>query len=657
MNFSFKSLLNSFFIEKNNEFPDILANGLIADKRDIEDPTGKFSGPVHVGTLYRGTSARRTNVTFNKSEYDLPMVANAVQLDGILRRAVNIFVEHVLKNGHEFTSKDDRIQKHIIIRIKEIQNLTGITFSETLSQIVTQLVTYGNAYVLKVRKKDISAFGRQYRLFGRDNYPVVGMFVLDASTIEVGLSDQGHVTTYKQYIRGEERIWDERDIIHFTYNKIPGTLTGQSQILPVLDDVRALRKLEEEIEILGFQYSIPLYLYKVGNKDIPPALGEVESVSSTINSMPPYGMLVVPGHHTIEVPSNANDVIDIIKYVEHFKQRIYSGLGVSPVAMGEASSSNRATSEVLDATMQTITKAYQQIIKNKIEMEFIREILLDGGFKNINDELEFNFPEIDLENQIKKENHLVQLFQNNLITRTEFRNATDWEVKVVEKDTFLYLVDIPKIEAQAAAQAMVAGAKATAANKNAKTTSNKVAPANQYGKKARPKYVKNEKDENVFDGLSIFNASQFSMKLESDLKVQLLFELDYTINTLCKFYRIEKPEYKDDEMVDLYFSGLRLIIEDKIIRASKYLEDDVKLNIFSKQLKTLINDQYRKINSIAKILLCKSLGFKTILITSEVCELHSDINLEITQIDYSKIPPFGYKCECEVSDENFHEFK
>jgi hypothetical protein len=73
------------------------------------------------------------------------------------------------------------------------------------------------------------------------------MFVADATTMEVGLNDKGDVTTYKQRLRGESNEWDERDVIHFTYNKIPGTLTGQSHLIPVLDDVRALRKLEEEI--------------------------------------------------------------------------------------------------------------------------------------------------------------------------------------------------------------------------------------------------------------------------------------------------------------------------------------------------------------------------------------------------------------------------
>ena len=710
MNMSFKSLFKGFIAEKAPlKMPDILDNGTYADKRDIEDPTAKFAGPVHIGEVFK-TRTQRSNVSYSKSEYDLPMLANAVQLDGILRRAVNVFVEHVLKNGYEFNSKNDRIQKHISRRVKEIQNLTGLNFNELLNQVITQLVTYGNAYVVKVHSKEISKFGKPYRLFSRENNPIVGLFVLDASTMEVGLNPQGYVTTYKQTIRGEAREWDERDIIHFTYNKIPGTLTGQSQLLPVLDDVRALRKLEEEIEILGFQYSIPLYLYKVGNKDIPAAPGEVASVSQEVSSMPAYGMLVVPGHHTIEVPTNANNVLDIIKYINHFKQRIYSGIGVSPVAMGEGDSSNRATSEALDASMQSVTKAYQQILKNKIEMEFIRELLLDGGFKSIDDELEFNFSEIDLDNQIKKETHIVQLFQNNLITRTEARNAMDYEVNIDEKDTFLHLIELAKIKLEQKGQMQLAelnaetaletskmsadnsvklakmkptpssggtGASSPPAQlpkpspgghsvtkvthkivapKKEKTTSNKVAPANQHGKAVRPKYVKNNLEENLFDTLTIFNKDEFCQNLGIDLKTQLLSELDYTINTVCSFYHIDKPILQYD-LVDTYFKELDIILNDKISRASKVLDDDVKLYLCSDQTKEFFDTQFSKIQNLAKILLCKSLGFKTILITSDECSEHADINLEIAQMDYNKIPPFGYNCKCEVNEENFYEFQ
>ena len=40
-------------------------------------------------------------------------------MDGLLQRSVSIFVEQILKSGYEFVSKDDSIQEHIDIRIRE----------------------------------------------------------------------------------------------------------------------------------------------------------------------------------------------------------------------------------------------------------------------------------------------------------------------------------------------------------------------------------------------------------------------------------------------------------------------------------------------------------------------------------------------------------
>lgn len=664
----------------NEPKEEITANGQpVSDKRDVEDPVGKFTGLRHVYNVYRSSSQRKRNTVFYKSEYDLPTIANAVQLDGLLRRSVNLFVEQILKNGFEFKSKSDRDVTHVKRRIREIENLTGIAFSETLSQIATQLVTYGNCYIVKVRDNKKSRYGKRYTLFGKNQNPVVGLFVADATTMEIGINNKGTVVNYMQKVRGELRVWDERDVIHIAYNKIPGTLTGMSAILPVLDDVRALRKLEEEIEILGFQYSVPLYLYKVGTKDTPAAPGEVDAVSSTVNNMPAYGMLVVPGHHTIEVPSNTNTPVDVMQFVEHFKKRIFGGLGVSPVAMGESSTSNRNTGEVLDKAMQSITKSYQGIIQHKIEMELIRELLLDGSLNNFDDTVEFSFPEIDIENQIKKETHILSLWQNDLITRTEARVLMDWDAVIDEEDTFLEKIDIPKLELQFDTQVEVAeigaetmekvakmrptpsssgSAKKTgsSAAKKKKTTAAKVRPSNQHGTTTgRPKYVKNAVQTNLFDGLSIFNQDSFLDSVLIGWNATFKKQLDYTITNMCNYYHLEKPEV-DESIIDKYLEGVHIILRDKAKLATNNLDDELKFGHISKMASAFLESQNDKVDNLARILLYKSFGYKTILVTADNCELHTDINLEISKLSYADIPPFRYGCKCEVEEESFHEF-
>lgn len=646
---------------------EVLANGqTLSDKKDIEDPTNKFAGIRHVRTVRQSTKSRN-NVDFYKPEYDLPTLANAIQLDGLLRRIVNVFVEQIMKNGFESVSKNDKLQSHVNRRIKEIERLTGIALIETIENIAYQLVTYGNAYLIKVRSKNKSRYGKPYRLYGKDNNPIVGLFVAEATTMEIGLNPEGNVIEYKHVVRGTEDFYDERDVIHFVFNKIPGTLTGMSSLLPILDDVRALRKLEEEIEILGFQYSIPLYLYKVGNKDIPPAPGEVDEVSSTINSMPAYGMLVVPGHHSIDVPSNNNTPVDILSFVNHFKKRIYGGTGVSPVAMGEVETANRSTSEAVDATMQTVTKSYQRIIKSRIEIGLFDELMLDGNFTSITDDVEFNFQEIDLEQQIKKETNIIQKWQNNLISREEARNAMNYDKALDEKSTFLELVDIPKAKSTAIIKAKNSSKDTSKSNKAA--NSNKIAPANQYGKSSgRPKFVKNSIDQFIQDSMILvdclsdsgsftdFNSENLIEKTKNSFKSKAKVQILDNIKDITSEYKLDELEI-NLEAVDSYFNDVDAILVDKIRFFSKKTNDTSRSKILFDEISDFVDIQKLKLDSISKILIYKELGYKSIMVNSEICDDHKLINLDTNVLNYSHIPPFNYGCKCSIDTENLYEIR
>lgn len=678
---SLKALTSTFGDSDIKE--TVLANGSIIDKKDVEDPTEKFHSmkPKRIVRNYRVLN----NVAFYAPEYDLPTIANAVQLDGLLQRSVNIFVEQVLKNGYEITSKNDRLLRHVNRRMKEIQQGTGVSFYETMNNIARQLVTYGNCFIIKVRSNAKSRYGSQYRLYGKNHNPIVGLFVADATTMSVGINKEGHVSNYRQNIRGRVRYWDERDVIHITYNKIPGTLTGMSSIIPVLDDVRALRKLEEEVEILGFQYSIPLYLYKVGTKDQPPASNEIESVSATVNNMPSYGMLVVPGHHDITVPTNNNTPVDILSFVNHFKRRIYSGLGVSPIAMGEVETSNRNTSEVLDASMQTITKRYQQIIKNKIELELFRELLLDGGLNPSDTYVEFNFPEIDLEQQIKKENMILQKWQNNMITRTEARLEMDYERAIQDPDTFLRLVEIPKIETEGGIQKDVAKIGAQAAKARANSSVSKAAsstnkkkrattaanmPSNQHGTSSgRPK-IKRDSIQEVYveltnsinnllllDGYkSPVNKDKAASRIMEIVGPKLRRMINRKLTEIKDFHHLPVDDI-DSSALDNYINDIRIILTDKVGRHISQINDDIKVGLFIDEIKDFFNIQEAKADNLVKALLYKSLGYKTILVNAEGCSRHTSTNISSNDLSYLKIPPFRYGCNCSIDEESFYEFQ
>jgi len=645
---SIKNKVKDWAADKSDKA--ILVDGSFSDRRDVNDPTGKFSSSRFVRVNYPSTLKK--NVIFHKPEFDLPTIANAVEMDGILQRCVTVYEEQILKNGIDFISRDDKAQIHVDRRLREIDILTGISFFETLSKVVRQLVIYGNAYIIKVRSNNKSRFGKEYELYGKKMNPIVGLFVADATTMEIGINNKGHIVNYKQKIRGEENVWDEKDIIHFTYHKTPGTLTGMSSIVPVLDDVRALRKLEEEVEILGFQYSIPLYLYKVGTKDMPPAPGEIENVSATVNSMPAYGMLVVPGHHTIEVPTNNNTPVDILSFVTHFKKRIYSGLGVSPIAMGEVDSANRNTAESLDLAMQTGTIGYQRILKSKLEMELLREIILDGKFDDNGTDIEVRFPEIDLEHQIKKETHIIQKFINNLITREEARNEMDYDTDFDEKNTYLHLITL-EVEKEKI-------------NKTDKSIDTKVRPSNQHGKSSgRPKIKKdfidsllviNNKiyDNLICDGFSQINKDSYISKLNTNLKDNLKKQMDYTINELNDIYHLDYSI--NNKLFDTYIEHINVILYNKFIVFNKNLDNNIYQNLLKDEINRFIDTQDIKIDSLAKASIYKDMGYKTILVNADSCDIHNNSNILIDTIKYKQLPPFKHNCKCIIDEKGLYEF-
>jgi hypothetical protein len=653
-------------ISKDNNSNKLTITGENADIQKTKDPTQTFQKPVHLGRV-EGQKVPR-NVTFYESEYDLFTIANARQLDGIINRAVGVFKEQILKNGFQYVSKDDKAQKYIRKRIREIELFTNIKHKEIMSTVADQLVTYANAYVIKVRK-NISKYGKRYKLYNKTLKPIVGLFVAEATTMSIGLDPSSNTKKYKQTIAGNEKYFNVEDVIHLTYNKIPGTLTGLSNINQVLDDVRALRKLEEEIEILGFQYAIPLYLYQVGTDAVPAAPGEVDAAAAVVNNAPTYGMMVVPHTHEVKAVTSSGDSVDVMKFVEHFKKRIFAGLGVSPISMAETNTSNRNTSEIADIQMQTITKSHQQILSNKFEQEFIDELLRDGKFSPLLIESELRFGEIDLEAKVKKEDHILGQYQGNLITWEEARLQGDKEPKANEKDLYLNRVQIPLLQAEAKAAAAANPNTTTSSSKAKKTatasknrTTNKNKPTNQHGSSTRPKIKRDNLDElcdySVSLGKKLFSDSGHKSKLNRDkyvnkiysrIKDEITKQLRYTINSYKTYYHDDSKF--DESMTSEVVNYVNVIVKNKVDNIGKIKGSlsSIKLDYSLESIAEAINIT-DKIENLAKIIILKNKGYPGILYKSDNCDRHSDWEMNLKTISMEKIPPLGYSCNCEVEE-------
>jgi hypothetical protein len=210
----------------------------------------------------------------------------------------------------------------------------------------------------------------------------------------------------------------------------------------VLEDIALLRRLEENIEEMIDANLHPLFHYKVGNDNMPERFGpdgikESDLVRSTIEYMPSGGIFVSDHRHNIEAIGSEGKALKINEYLEYFKKRVYAGLGVSPMDMGEADSANRATANTLSKIAIQDVEALQSSIKTFVETYIINELLLEGGFEEAlldsNQMVRIKFGSVDKEEKSKEENQTIQLWLNKLISEKEARRRIG-EQPIAEED-------------------------------------------------------------------------------------------------------------------------------------------------------------------------------------------------------------------------------
>ena len=548
----------------------------VADIASNPNTAGVASGAIkrpsrrvkRVGLSYGGTSSRST-VVFNESEYNLDEIAAALDTEGYFRRAKDKIIEMIWKNGYSITGKDQKAVAYIKRRLNQIAQVTGIPTRLLLEDIAQQLVPYFNCVVVKVRNNNNSGGYPRKSMDGRVLQPVAGYFVQDVTTIKVAKQDNGELIRYKQEIPGISRSpeWKPDDVIHMYMSRKVGLTFGTPMVVPVLDDIRALRRMEENIEVLVFQHAVPLFQYLVGSNDAPADDDDIQNAKATVNEMPPNGMVVTPHTHNITAIGAEGRAIRAEGYLNYFKSRVWAGLGLSGVSFGEGNTANRGTAITLDKNAQDLAKKFQSTIRTFVNEFIIKELLLEGGFQW--DASEFDYlvelfiPEIDIDAKIKAENHTLELLQGDGITFDEFRREigrepytdedwrdTYWE-RIAKKRALIQAIDEPYTNSPSRMNSMT---RVPAS----KSVSNKDQPTNQHGQKLAPDRPKNDMligDEITRDDQILLNRLNLR---EFDRKMMAIYDIirTDTIDYLKAHYTLEKTALRKlrDNPLSMYFA-------------------------------------------------------------------------------------------------------
>lgn len=530
---------------------------------------------------------------FEDSTIDLNLIERAYYSEAYIRRAIDKIAGLMFKSGWGFVSKNPEALTYVKTRLKLIEESTSTSTEELLRELGLNYILFSNAPVIKTRGTENLAGLNASGYYGGE--PISGIFAAPPTGFRVARDGFGNPINYEISAGGGQGTeFKIEDVSHMTYHKPTGRAYGVPFIQNVLDDVLILRQIEENVARLVYRNLFPLQTYTVG--DTTPGYEatdeEIEEVIASLESMPVDGMVVLSERHKIETVSNNNAVLDANNYLKYFRQRVFTGLAMSESVMGIGDTTNKSTSDNQSSDLNDLVKDFQQSFSAEIQKEIINEILFEGGYDptmNEEDEVQFIFTEIEQGAKMARENHITQLWNNNLISHTEARISIGKDPVDDLSDFYISLI------------------KGTSSNDTEnKAVDNKDQPENQHGKQDSPKDQKNSKKatDPLTEAKELVNldisrnikekSNKYSLLLESlsngikntfeetkDIdKIKLLIEK----SSIMKLSYISEKESNEKE--------LRFITQDLIYRIENIKNDKNIIDI----LELFENKVYRYID-------------------------------------------------------------
>lgn len=452
------------------------------------------------------TPASYDNMTILRSPYDYERIDAFFTKESYFSRSLVRQIETMMRNGFDFISDDKEFLAIMKREMARIHMDSGISTNQLIFSMTLNLLKYGIVIIHKVREtvKDDIAIDKNRRK------RITKLRIINPQDVALYVSHRGKVlglqemrpsfisTLFQKPFGGGKAYGIPAEDLAIGYLYDAGDkLFPEPPCRQILDDILTLRSLEETVELLGFQFGSPLLHAQVGTEETPASPVEVRDVNQQLGMMAPNGMVTTDHRVKIDVINLQKGTIDLIPYVEYFKNRVLIGSGTSPVSVGEGNSANRNTAESLDNALADRCTYLAGIVSDLFNYNVIPDITVKADtpysyidifneYGDLKGYIEFNEP--TLEKKIARENSVINLWEGNLVPLSQARKIlklhplSDAEMK----ELFVNIVSIPVKEAGPSATegeetGSAAGARARASNQ----------PSNQYGTKAGPGSKKN----------------------------------------------------------------------------------------------------------------------------------------------------------------------
>lgn len=367
---------------------------------------------------------------FASYSVDLEEIHAAYMTDSYVRQAIDKYADLIFKSGWKIESKNDNAMNYIKLRLNLMAYQTDTPFDQLVAEIATDLVKYGNAYLVKARVD--KSFIKAKATPVNSNKVIGGYFRVNPRTMQVDIDDNGNIRQWKQSYNGTEKTFKPEDVVHFYYRREAGEPYGTPYFYQALEDVRLLRSIEDDVAKLVHRFSTPMFHVKVGLPQ-PGYEGteeDIREIENALNDASGDGVLITNEKVEINVSGAEGSAIDANGYLKYFEDRVFTGLCVSATQMGRGDTANSSTADSLDQQMLNKIKSFQKVIENTITYKIFSELLLEGGFDiitNITNMVYFKFNEINVDTEIKLQNHKIFMFEHDAITYDELRDELGYD--------------------------------------------------------------------------------------------------------------------------------------------------------------------------------------------------------------------------------------
>jgi hypothetical protein len=431
---------------------------------------------------------------FEDPDFDLADIQNGYNTDSYIRQGVDKYVDQIFKEGYSFFGTDTNAVEYLKLRLAYIAEASNTPTSQLLMDIAEDVVKYGNCMVVKARNSDPNALPQGASvtgLYGKD--PVVGYFCANPVTMKCKRDEYGTVTEWQQDNDGGTTTFAPEDVVHFYYKREKGNAYGTSFLIPVLDDVRALRQAEENVLKMMYRNIYPFYHIAVGTEEQTGTSKEIDQVKEALDGMDVEGGLVTTERVKI-TPIASDKVIDAEPYLKYMEARVFSGMGIPEIMFGRGNTANRSTGDNMTSEMADRIRAISKVIEMFFNSFIIKELLMEGGYDpvlNPDQVVEFKFNDNDVDVMIKKEVHAIYKYEHNAITEDEMREELGRD-PIPDGDREKMFVElITRETARQQAELSMAAQKEAAKEKGTAETNNKQKNQGGAGNKKSSAKAKN----------------------------------------------------------------------------------------------------------------------------------------------------------------------